>query len=272
MTDRIDFGGEPWQAIPHRILRDVRLSPAAKGGLVTLLSHEEGWVRSCIATLQRESRIGRAGARSIMRELVGLGYARLEQVRRTDGRFGTAYTVYAIPQVQAAEPVISPGAVPRGAVAPGAAHTPAVVEALVVEPLDEESQEQDQQLALASRTRARDEVFEALCNIEGHGWDDLNSTERGKLNKATRLAKESRASPEQIRLAADRWPDVMGDATLTAIGVMSNFHRLLTGPARARRQAAELPMDRITREALERINANGRSARVSRRVAGELPG
>jgi len=86
--------------------------------------------------------------------------------------------------------------------------------------------------AVDKRPHPPDPVFEALCELQGHGWADLNSTERGRLNKARRLASESKASPEAIREAARRWPAVMGDATLTAIGVMSNFHRLLSGPAR----------------------------------------
>jgi hypothetical protein len=109
--------------------------------------------------------------------------------------------------------------------------------------------------AVAPRPRQPDPIFEALCEIGGHGWADLNSVERGRLNKARRLAAESKASPEAIREATARWPDVMGDATLTALGVMSNFQRLLTGPARQPRRAAELPLDRVAREAMEEMNA-----------------
>jgi hypothetical protein len=104
--------------------------------------------------------------------------------------------------------------------------------------------------------RPRDEVFEALCEVGGHGWDGLNTVERGRLNKARGLARESGATPEMIRQAAERWPEVMGDATMTALGVMSNFHRLLSGPARTRRQTAEMPLDRMARELLEG-NADG---------------
>lgn len=95
--------------------------------------------------------------------------------------------------------------------------------------------------AVDKRPRPPDPIFEALCELQGHGWADLNSTERGRLNKARILAAESKASPEAIREAARRWPDVMGDATLTAIGVMGNFHRLLSGPSRASRRPPDPP-------------------------------
>lgn len=156
MTDKIDFGGKPWTAIPRHVLRDKSLSPKAKGGLVTLLSHDEGWLRSAIATLQRENRCGRTEAKTIMRELVDKGYARMSQSRGAGGRFTTGYIVYANRQVQAAEP-----GMPRGAETPapdtpatearGSDDLTAVVEALAVDPLDvEPTTEEPQSIALAS--------------------------------------------------------------------------------------------------------------------------
>lgn len=102
--------------------------------------------------------------------------------------------------------------------------------------------------AVAPRPRRSDPVFEALCKVQGHGWDGLNSAERGKLNRALRLAHESKASPEAIREASERWPEVMGDATMTAIGVMSNFHRLLTGPVRINQRGADPAVEEQRRE------------------------
>jgi HNH endonuclease len=114
-------------------------------------------------------------------------------------------------------------------------------------------------VAAAARPRARDEIFETLCEVGGHGWDGLNTVERGRLNKARGLARESGATPEMIRQAADRWPAVMGDATMTALGVMSNFHRLLSGPSRDAGRPRDRALD-IYRGAVE-----GRSR-------GSLPG
>ena len=100
----------------------------------------------------------------------------------------------------------------------------------------------------AAAPRPRDAIFEALCEVQGHGWDALNSAERGKLNRALRLAHESKASPEAIREAAGKWPEVMGDATMTAIGVMSNFHRLLTGPVRINQRGVDPSVEEQRRE------------------------
>lgn len=94
--DRIDFGGAPWKALPRETLRDKRLTPKAKGGLVTLLSHEEGWVRSCIGTLKRENECGRDAAKAIMKELVAKGYATLTTAQDEKGRIRSTYTVHAI--------------------------------------------------------------------------------------------------------------------------------------------------------------------------------
>jgi hypothetical protein len=137
MTDRIDFGGEPWHAIPREVLRDARLSPRAKGGLVTLLSHDEGWVRSAIGTLMRENRCGREIAQSIMRDLASLGYAVLHQSHDSQGRFTTAYTVYAFPQVQAPEAINPPSTVQPSTVQPSTVKPSTEVEALDVDPKDE---------------------------------------------------------------------------------------------------------------------------------------
>ena len=98
MSDRIDFGGRPWHAIPREILRDERLSLRARGALVTLLSHEEGWVRSSIATLMREARCGRDAAKSAMGELREAGYAELITDRNEKGQLRMHYVIFAEPR------------------------------------------------------------------------------------------------------------------------------------------------------------------------------
>jgi hypothetical protein len=161
VTDRIDFGGEPWQAIPRRILRDPQLSPAAKGGLVTLLSHEEGWVRSAIATLRRECACGEKQARTIMRELVKAGYAELRQVRGKGGQFATAYVVRA----QGGDPR------PRTGVSPGSRDGHPVQSHAEVEPNgDPHKNLSDEPVAGVEnigKTRPRDPAFDELAELHG---------------------------------------------------------------------------------------------------------
>lgn len=131
-TDRIDFGDQPWSAIPRDTLRDQRLSPKAKGGLVTLLSHDEGWVRSCIQMLQQENTCGREQAQAIMRELVQFGYAKLETVS-DGGKVRKYYTVFAVPNV--GNPMDGK---PDGQETRSTGPPSVVVEPLDEEPLDEE--------------------------------------------------------------------------------------------------------------------------------------
>lgn len=139
MTDRIDFGGEPWRAIPRSTLRDPRLSLKARGALTTLLSHDEGWVRSVIATLMHESTAGRASAQAAMKELVQAGYATWE--RRQDpesGQFRTSYIVFAISQLQGQFPADSPQTGNPSTDYPQTDNHAVVVEALDEEALDVE--------------------------------------------------------------------------------------------------------------------------------------
>jgi hypothetical protein len=149
VSDRIEESREPWQAIPRAVLRDARLSPAAKGGLVTLLSHEAGWIRSCIGVLQRENRCGRTTARSIMRELVEAGYATLDRANDEHGHIRRFYVV--TPHVQVAEPAVDRGAVSPTTVEPqvparevvdnrGAVSPTSAVLSIEVDPRDEEPQ------------------------------------------------------------------------------------------------------------------------------------
>jgi hypothetical protein len=226
VTDRIDFGGKPWTAIPREVLRDAKLSPKAKGGLVTLLSHEEGWIRSVIATLQRENRCGRTEAKTIMRELVTAGYATMQQDHGAGGRFTTAYTVHANRQETGVEPGSSPGTDAPATVPPGPVGLTAVVEALDVEPLDVDTQPK----VLAPRKR--NPIYEILFILEAgleystENNETLTPTSRGALNKAAAEIKGTGISPDELMAAIQAWPIVMGDATCTANAVNKHLPRL----------------------------------------------
>lgn len=192
MTDRIDFGGQPWHAIPRALLRDERLSPRAKGGLVTLLSHEEGWVRSAIATLMKEADCGRDQATSIMRDLEKLGYAVREQKHKPDGTFTTFYTTYAVPV--SSDPSTS-GSPPTGSpvtVQPSTVPPLTVVEALDVEPLDVEPPEV-QGLALRAKNGRKRTLNDDLWDALGAFLEvqPSNAGVRGKWARGVALLVES---------------------------------------------------------------------------------
>jgi hypothetical protein len=232
VSDRIDFGGKPWRAIPQEILRDGRLSAQAKGGLVTLLSHNEGWVRSCIAILQKQNhRCGEKQARAIMKELVDVGYAQRIQNRRKDGTFSTGFVVTV---VQGSEPGVSPGAVSRHAVPRGAVKGHTVVEALEVDPPEVEP------TALAAvaaetpsvRANALATVYynvQPLCNFPavagicrkalkaGHGMTEiaealLRLAEEGRGVTTETLRVELEGLPERKTKVPDRGAEILQQA------------------------------------------------------------
>jgi len=109
MSDRIDLGGRPWKAIPRDLLRDERLSLKARGALVTLLSHDDGWVRSAIGLLMREARCGRDAAKAAMAELRETGYAELITERDLDGQLRRHYVIFAEPRTSDVGTSESPG-------------------------------------------------------------------------------------------------------------------------------------------------------------------
>jgi hypothetical protein len=55
-------------------------------------------------------------------------------------------------------------------------------------------------------------------------------TERGRRAKACEETRESRYTAAEIVLAAQHWPNVMGDATMTELGIVANLGKLLHGP------------------------------------------
>lgn len=228
MTDRIDFGGEPWQAIPRRVLRDPKLTYRAKGGLVALLSHEEGWVRSAIATLMHEGNCGRKQAQAIMAELRAAGYA--EFVKEKGGRGNlvkSRYVIYAIPKGATFQPsLVNPSDLPETGTSSSRSTgaRAAVVEALDVDPLDVEPK--DQNLAPAPRTREPDPIFEALCQIQDTDWHDITTVERGRLNKAAKALRDIGVDPKEIPRRAEAWAKRFPGATLTALALVAHWGEL----------------------------------------------
>lgn len=224
MTDRIDHGAKPWKAIPREALRDKRLSAQGKGGLVTLLSHDAGWVRSVIAILMKENRrCGRQQARLIMRELVENGYAELTQSRGAGGKFTTGYTVFAESR-SAADTSSSPGAVDRGAVSPGAVDRSAVVEPQEVEPQEVEPQEPK------PAAHPRDPVWDGF--VAWLGRSPETKSERGTWNKA---AAELRTIHVDDALEVERrgraYQRLYSGVVPTPLGLVAHWSEVGPSPA-----------------------------------------
>jgi hypothetical protein len=72
----------------------------------------------------------------------------------------------------------------------------------------------------------------------GELWDAFDAvfgearthTEQSRRGRACKEARESHVSGEELLLAAQHWPNVMGDATMTELGIMANLGKLLHGP------------------------------------------
>ena len=224
MSDRIDLGGAAWDAIPRAILRDARLSPKAKGGLVTLLSHDEGWVRSSLAILQRENDCGREQAKAIMRELREAGYAELVKERNLDGRVTTHYIVRTESTSSPAESSGFPGdgkpapqvQPPEGAGLRSPGFRSPVNRAAVVDPQDVDPQEPTttppsrRRVEKIGKPRKADPVFDALAELHG-GTPSL-----------------TRQAAATIGTAAAGIRAAMPDVTAEEIEQRANAYRLLS--------------------------------------------
>lgn len=89
---------ERFTVLSHEMLRDARLSFAARGLLAYLLSMPDNWeIRA--SDLVKRSPAGRDAIYSTMRELVRLGYMQRKEIRASDGRIsGTETIVYERPR------------------------------------------------------------------------------------------------------------------------------------------------------------------------------
>lgn len=266
MTDRIDFGDRPWQAIPREVLRDSRLSPRAKGGLVTLLSHEDGWVRSAIGILQRECRAGRAQAQAIMRELRETGYAELVRERTLEGRIVSHYVVRAVPETTSSTAGSSES--PVGGVPTRRESHPSGIRAAVVEPLDVEPQDEEPQSLEPVLGASSFETF----------FRTFPTARKGSRREVKRAWDKAirRVAPETLILAAARYRDDPNRENEFTAGAARWLNR--DGweegplPARGRREGT---LDRMTRDLIEEVNGDRHHAAVaSARAAAprELPG
>src|SRR5262249_11544115 len=90
---RVASRHKPYAQIGNAMLRDTRLSFAARGALAMILSYPPDWQFN-LACLCKEGDIGRDKARSIIRELADCGYCQRSQVRNGDGTLGRVEYVF----------------------------------------------------------------------------------------------------------------------------------------------------------------------------------
>ena len=75
--------------------------------------------------------------------------------------------------------------------------------------------------------RKRDPLWDAFTDVFGEARGKTETQRRGE---ACKRAREAEATGEEVRTAAAHWPNVMGDATMTELGITSNLGKLLHGP------------------------------------------
>lgn len=71
------------------------------------------------------------------------------------------------------------------------------------------------------------ELWDAFDGVFGEA---RTRTEQSRRGRACKEAREAHATGEELLLAAQHWPNVMGDATMTELGIVANLGKLLHGP------------------------------------------
>lgn len=111
---------ESFTMIPNQIVRDERLSWAARGMMTFIVSQKSGYSMSR-EYLAQMSPMGRDGVKTILDELQNFGYLEISQLRE-GGKFGQSVMIAKLPSVSHSEPLTgSPSTVEPSTVS---THTP----------------------------------------------------------------------------------------------------------------------------------------------------
>lgn len=89
-------------------------------------------------------------------------------------------------------------------------------------------------LAIAPRTRRRDEIWDAFTDVLGEALTSREQSRRGKVVKELR---EAGITAQQVELALRNWSNVMGAMTCTETGILSHIGKLTQGFQTAGRSA-----------------------------------
>lgn len=196
--------------VPNDWARDPSLSRRAKGLLVELLSHREGWEVS-IESLRRSGTEGREAIRKTIIELETAGYLRREQQGGTGGeRFGSVEYVLLDPAEVDDVPVVrklDDGDAPSEAGSPPFDSRVPQVPHLGNEPANKTNQEDQENKTISSRDHARPAGPSAI------EFDDFWAAYPRKVGKQAARAKfvaavKRSGDPQRViagahRLAAD---------------------------------------------------------------------
>ncbi len=244
MTIRIHRSDQAgWTRLANEVLRDANLTLRAKGLLVQLLSHEDGWQQS-LAYAEKQCADGQQSVRTAFRELIDGGYATRTRKKNPNGRFRWEYDVYEAPMAPDMSGISIDGDAIDGGTIDGEAH-PLVDLELEVEP---QVQKNPREALAPTASSRRNPIYEILFLLEAgleystENNDTLTPTSRGALNKASAEIKGTGISPNELMAAIQAWPSVMGDATCTANAIAKHLPRLRAA-ARGNVARAHAPTD-----------------------------
>ena len=219
---------DPYTRVPNITINDKRLDLKARGLLVFMLSKPDGWTFR-ERTLADHCGVSRAQIRTALQTLITFGYVN-RVVTVVDGVPRTETQVYDVSQVEGSVSV-----------------PPLVLNPDRPEPVPLSNTERAVKL---NHERKPDDLFEAVCSVCGHDPQRLTAAERGTINRALKDLRTVNATPDQIRMAANRWRQIYPNATLTPTAIASHWSRLTTG-------SVAVKVDRVDPE-LERIREANR--------------
>jgi hypothetical protein len=118
-------------------------------------------------------------------------------------------------------------------------------------------QDQEQPLATDKPSRPRDELFEALAEVEGADLSALTRSARGKLNAAAKQLREVNATADDVRARAAIYRRVHPSWDLTAPSLVKFWPSLNGSDRFGARPAPSRSVDDMTDEELEELTRGG---------------
>jgi hypothetical protein len=246
--------------VPNELLDDPDLDLAAKGLVCYMLAKPDGWNFSAVR-IAREMPEGRDAIYAALNRAEASAWVQRRDIRKPDGTF-MRQVIVRNNRLLSWEP---DGLTEDGLAEVGPTDVGATVD--VSKDLEANTEiartEGSQKLALASRSRPVDPIFEVLFMVEtGLTYSpetsrQLTPSARGALNKAAAGVRQTDVSPEELLEAIEAWPTVMDDATCTANAIAKHLPRLR---AAARGNVARKSRPTEFDETMERLAARREEA------------